>query len=525
MALVDPVVIDPKRKVVEIVDALNHKLTAAENLAPEGTAGQVLTSRGAGLAPAYAALPQAEQLTIEQVLAQLPNTVAYRDRRNTFTEPNTFREMATFEQALALPSLTSGGVVVSAGVTAVTTRDPGVDGAVIRADTGVWTVDRLTAADIDAGTFPASAAYSMSGLLTLSAGLTVSAGAVTFSKTGVNDGELYLRRDVGSYWNIWFQTGTSNRWRLSVNATAEGGANAGSDLEISRRADDGTHLGFPLTINRATGLVTLASGLTVSGGAISASGIATTVGALSATTGTFVHTTATPFIHSSTDAAGQDIYSLRGVANGLASLGQRVGTFGFGTRHTGTGAGRIGAEIQAFATAAWADGSSYPTRLEFYTVPVSSTTLTLRGTITAAGLLDWVGAGTFGGLLTTVASAAGGAGFRIPTGTAPSSPVTGDIWHTTAPGLFISLSTGTDEVVLLNATQTLANKAFSSVYSNAGVTAAAGHIVASAGDVKVEVGYAYYVGGTKVVGTQQTGVAVTAAAIHAALVTHGLITV
>ncbi|KKW05429.1 MAG: hypothetical protein UY40_C0020G0006 [candidate division CPR1 bacterium GW2011_GWC1_49_13] len=178
---------------------------------------------------------------------------------------------------------------------------------------------RITAADVDAGTFPALAAYSMSGLLTLTAGLTVSAGPVTFSKTGVNDGELYLRRDVGSYWNIWFQTGTSNRWRLSVNATAEGGANAGSDLEISRRADDGTHLGFPFAINRATGLVTLASGLSATTGVFS--------GLLTANLGLTV-------------ASGQTLTVTGATVTGLTAASVGAGTFpgdiGYAARRYGS---------------------------------------------------------------------------------------------------------------------------------------------------------------------------------------------
>lgn len=43
------------------------------------------------------------------------------------------------------------------------------------------------------------------------------------------------------------------------------------------------------------------------------------------------------------------------------------------------------------------------------------------------------------GLLLTVASAAGGAGLRAPHGAAPSSPVNGDMWTTTA-GLFVRVN-------------------------------------------------------------------------------------
>ena len=52
------------------------------------------------------------------------------------------------------------------------------------------------------------------------------------------------------------------------------------------------------------------------------------------------------------------------------------------------------------------------------------------------------------GLLKTFASATGGAGFRIPHGTAPTSPVNGDMWSTSAGGLFIQINGVTKTVTL-----------------------------------------------------------------------------
>lgn len=50
--------------------------------------------------------------------------------------------------------------------------------------------------------------------------------------------------------------------------------------------------------------------------------------------------------------------------------------------------------------------------------------------------------GTMQGRLTTFASAAAGAGFNVPHGTAPSSPVNGDVWTTTA-GMFAQINGST----------------------------------------------------------------------------------
>lgn len=51
-------------------------------------------------------------------------------------------------------------------------------------------------------------------------------------------------------------------------------------------------------------------------------------------------------------------------------------------------------------------------------------------------------------LLTTVASASGGAGLRLPHGSAPSAPVDGDTW-TTSAGAFIRINGVTKEIVLV----------------------------------------------------------------------------
>ena len=58
-----------------------------------------------------------------------------------------------------------------------------------------------------------------------------------------------------------------------------------------------------------------------------------------------------------------------------------------------------------------------------------------------------LGVVSFGDLLTTIASAAGHAGFRLPHGAAPSSPGDGDVWTTTS-GLFVRINGVTKTVTL-----------------------------------------------------------------------------
>lgn len=57
-------------------------------------------------------------------------------------------------------------------------------------------------------------------------------------------------------WAQWLST-ASLRWNLGADSVAEGGSNAGSSFLLQRFADDGsTLLGTPITVTRATGLVT-----------------------------------------------------------------------------------------------------------------------------------------------------------------------------------------------------------------------------------------------------------------------------
>lgn len=82
---------------------------------------------------------------------------------------------------------------------------------------------------------------------------------------------------AGTNRRLFFQTGGSNVWALYADSSAQSGSNAGSLLEIGRYSDAGAYLDSPVTINRATGMVTFADGLTgtLTGNASTASKLAT----------------------------------------------------------------------------------------------------------------------------------------------------------------------------------------------------------------------------------------------------------
>jgi len=89
---------------------------------------------------------------------------------------------------------------------------------------------------------------------------------------------------------------------------------------------------------------------------------------------------------------------------------------------------------------------------------------------------------TFTGLVTTAVATAGSAGLNVPhTATAPTSPVNGDIWSTTA-GLFVRINAGTKQLMNLGDTQTVSGSiTFSNASQTLGNSTAAGTINIASG--------------------------------------------
>jgi len=71
---------------------------------------------------------------------------------------------------------------------------------------------------------------------------------------------------------IYSYKNNKTRWSISLgDGTAESGSNSGSDLYVSRYADDGTYLGSVIAAQRSSGNVTVLKDLTVAGGGTSGS--------------------------------------------------------------------------------------------------------------------------------------------------------------------------------------------------------------------------------------------------------------
>jgi hypothetical protein len=83
------------------------------------------------------------------------------------------------------------------------------------------------------------------------------AGALAIANLPAAGGGLAIDGPAASTRYVAMLTGGVNRWAFATNATAEGGANAGSDFIISRYADGGGALGAALALSRAAGSLSL----------------------------------------------------------------------------------------------------------------------------------------------------------------------------------------------------------------------------------------------------------------------------
>lgn len=85
-------------------------------------------------------------------------------------------------------------------------------------------------------------------------------GDVTVGILGTGARNLVVNGAAGQTRDLRFNSGGSLRWIIRANSTAEGGANAGSDLEIISRDDTGANIGTALTIFRSTRGIQLGTG-------------------------------------------------------------------------------------------------------------------------------------------------------------------------------------------------------------------------------------------------------------------------
>lgn len=129
-------------------------------------------------------------------------------------------------------------------------------------------------------------------------------------------------------------------------------------------------------------------------------------------------------------------------------------------------AGRTGAVTLAVADVSGAAPLASPTFTGTVTIPAGAS---ITGYAALAGA-------TFTGLVNTAASTTAGAGFRLPHGTAPTTPTDGDVWTTTG-NLWVRISGASQAVALQGSSAQLSsNNIFTNASSTYGNSTAAGTI-------------------------------------------------
>ena len=187
-------------------------------------------------------------------------------------------------------------------------------------------------------------ATTMSGALTLTGvadQVTVAPGAAGLA-TMVFSGAATQRKAIR------FQTAGVNRWVFQSNATAEGGANAGSDLELQCYADaGGAALYTPITVTRATGNVGFSQGINLGS---TTAGSSTDLSKHIAVWGTTIGFNATAGAFNYVGGASTT-HSIQVGGNAIFNVGAN-GAVVVGTGYLAFGSGASGANIRSGAGAA-----------------------------------------------------------------------------------------------------------------------------------------------------------------------------
>ena len=96
---------------------------------------------------------------------------------------------------------------------------------------------------------------------TMSANIITTGGDMRVDRA-TGQGSMEIRTAAGQTAVLYFRTGALNRWALFKNTTAEGGANAGSNLQLNAYDDAGTTIGTAWNVTRSTLATALGGALT-----------------------------------------------------------------------------------------------------------------------------------------------------------------------------------------------------------------------------------------------------------------------
>lgn len=236
--------------------------------------------------------------------------------------------------------------------------------------------------------------------------------------------------------SVVFRTNASDRWKISKDNTAEGGADAGSDFVVNRYSDAGALLGAAVTITRSTGLTTLSSlsvSGTMTGDLTGNSSTATALQTARTINGVSFDGTGNVVVPAAAGTLTGTTLNATVVSSSLTS----VGTIGTGVwQGSVISSTYIDAAIARLASPALTGTPTGPTAAVDTNTTQLATTAYVVGqgylkSATAASTYAPIDSPTFTGKITAAASTApGGAGLRLPLGVDPTTPAHGDIWTT-----------------------------------------------------------------------------------------------
>ena len=184
----------------------------------------------------------------------------------------------TLDSVTVTGAATAGSAVIGGGYGNTGTT---ISAAGAISTDGTITTDStlVVASSITAATAEIGGGYGASGVSISTDGVIQADGQIS-SDTGVTVGDgtgdplCEVDGAAEEIRGFKFQTAGDDRFALAINGTAESGSDAGSDLVIINMDDAGTPLGFPMTVTRSTGDVTIANDLAITG-ALSVGGDAT----------------------------------------------------------------------------------------------------------------------------------------------------------------------------------------------------------------------------------------------------------
>lgn len=104
-------------------------------------------------------------------------------------------------------------------------------------------------------------AYSFVPIGTSGADLPLLNGVNTWSGLQTDTADHAVSGAAGTFRHYYLQTAGVCRWGWQEDSTAEGGANAGSNLELIACNDAGSVISNPIVVTRSTGLVSVGAGL------------------------------------------------------------------------------------------------------------------------------------------------------------------------------------------------------------------------------------------------------------------------